>query len=244
MSSLSLDPIPTTLLQDRYARVKERIARAAEKSGRSPNDICLVAVTKTVAVETITEAFGLGIKDIGENRIQEATAKNDLLDGAIKRLNIDGVSRHLLGQLQTNKARKAVALFDVIQSVDRPRLAEFLDRVAGEEGKTQRCLIEVKVSREETKSGMPLDEASDFIRSFKKYPRINLEGIMTIGPLQASVDETRVLFRRCAEVFHAHRGYFGERPVLSMGMSDDFEMAIEEGSTMVRIGRGLFGERI
>ncbi len=154
-----------------------------------------------------------------------------------------GVRYHMIGSLQTNKARKAVELFDVIQSVDRPKLAQALDRIAGELGKKQRCLIEVKISNEPTKGGIALDDAPRFIDSFSLYTNLELQGLMTIGELDASADRTRESFRKMKDLFDLKKSLLGSAPVLSMGMSDDFEMAVEEGSTMVRIGRALFGER-
>lgn len=178
------------------------------------------------------------MRDFGENRVQEAMEKRASLAP-----RLEGTTQHLLGQLQTNKARKAVELFDVIQSVDRPRLAETLDRIAGEMGKTQRCLIEVKISSEPSKSGVPMADAGVFIDNFRGYKNLRLEGLMTIGALNVGVDETRRLFRGLNAFFMSRLDAFGSAPVLSMGMSDDFEIAVEEGSNMVRIGRALFGER-
>lgn len=220
--------------------IKEKIRRAAEKSNRPGNSVCLMAVTKTVAVEKIREVLAMGISTIGENRVQEAADKNEFLRAD---LISSKAQFHLIGSLQTNKTRKAVELFDVIQSVDRPKLANTLDRLAGELGKKQRCLIEVKISSEETKGGMALHQAADFVDDFSRYKNLSLEGLMTIGKLNAPPEETRRSFRGLLNFFKKHRSKFGETPILSMGMSDDFEIAIEEGSTLVRIGRALFGER-
>lgn len=230
-------PHPSDTLKDRYLRLIDRIQKAAIVSGRSERDVVLVGVTKNVSVEKINSALLLGLKHVGENRVQEAAAKRPEL-----KTDFD-VQMHLIGALQTNKAKKAMELFDVIQSVDRPKLAQFLERCAVESGKTQRCLIEVKISDEETKSGVPLSEASGFIQSFEQYKNLKLEGLMTIAPLHKDHKEMRLLFRDLRKFFDEHKRYFGATPQLSMGMTDDFEMAIEEGSTMVRIGRGLFGER-
>lgn len=198
----------------------------------------LLAVTKTVSVERIREAVSLGMKDFGENRVQEAMEKRPGLSAAL-----EGTTQHLIGPLQTNKARKAMEFFDVVQSVDRPKLAETLDRIGGEMGKTQRCLVEVKIAPEASKSGVAFEEAAAFVERFSAYKNLRLEGLMTIGGLGLSVDETRAAFERMARLFGSLRSAFGPAPVLSMGMSDDFEIAIEAGSTMVRIGRALFGER-
>jgi pyridoxal phosphate enzyme (YggS family) len=238
MSSIhGRNQFPTGPFKNRLDAILKRLASAASVSGREAQTVDLVAVTKTVPVDIINEALAAGVTKLGENRVQEAAAKRDALRPSEK------VEHHLIGALQTNKARKAVELFDVIQSVDRPRLAETLDRIAGEMGKIQRCFVEVKISDEESKSGVPLADASEFVRSFGKYPHLKLEGLMTIGALDASEEQTRAAFRRMKTFFDAHRDVLGQSPALSMGMSDDFEMAVEEGSTLVRIGRALFGER-
>lgn len=213
-----------------------RIKNAASQAGRDEKSVQLLAVTKTVAAERINEALRLGVSAIGENRVQEAVAKRPLLTAA-------PFEFHLIGPLQTNKAKKAVEIFDVIQSVDRMKVVQMLDRLAFDQGKKQRCLVEVKISREETKSGVPLADAPYFLDEFVKHQNLELNGLMTIGELGVSEDETRHGFRALRALFDEQRDRFTERPILSMGMTDDFEMAIEEGSTMVRIGRGLFGER-
>ena len=213
-----------------------RIQKAAGKTGRSDKDIRLVAVTKTVSVERIREAAQAGIKEIGESKIQEAGSKF----GSLQEF---GLTTHLIGHLQRNKARRAAELFDVVQSVDSESLAQTLDRVASERGKKQACLIEVKISIEPSKTGVPFDQAAEFIKEFSRFKNLNLKGLMTIGPYGISMEETRSLFKKFSQFFYSQESYFGENPVLSMGMSDDFEMAIEEGSNLVRIGRALFGER-
>lgn len=229
-------PPPSVPLPDRLAELRRRIALAAEKSGRSADAVVLVAVTKTVAVERIVDAVRAGVTEIGENRVQEAEAKRS-------GLTMPNLRHHMIGHLQTNKARKALELFDVIQSVDSPKLALTLDRVAAELGRRPECLIEVKVSGEPTKTGLSMDEADDFLSELDRYPALRFTGLMTVAPFDRPETETREAFRALKRVFDRHRGRFGERPVLSMGMTDDFEWAVEEGSTRVRIGRGLFGPR-
>jgi PLP dependent protein len=232
--------LPTEGLLSRLKIIQSKIQQAAERSGRSGGDITLVAVTKTVAPEIIVEALGLGICHIGENKVQETDAKRPtILEAPLSQ----GVCHHFIGHLQTNKVRRAVALFDVIQSVDSSRLAETINRVAGEAGKKQRCLVEVKISAEATKTGMAVGQAQAFVKSFSRYENLKLEGLMTIAPLEATEKELRGGFRLMKNLFDASRPLFGEKPMLSMGMTDDFESAIEEGSTMVRLGRALFGER-
>lgn len=222
-------------IKDRIFDIEARIGRAAERSRRSRDDIQLVAVSKTVPVDVVNEAISAGLTDIGESKIQELMAKKDQLKPCVK---------HLIGSLQTNKARKAIEIFDVIQSVDRPRLAETLDRISFDLGQKTQCLIEVKVSNEASKQGCPIETASEFIRGFKKYQNLDLRGLMTIAPFNVSENETRTIFKNFKTFFDANHLHLGPKPILSMGMTDDFEMAIEEGSTMVRIGRAIFGERV
>lgn len=223
-------------LRERIEAVLFRLNKATEKSGRASGAVRVVAVTKTVPPERIQEALDSGLKEIGENRVQEAVAKRPQLKGPF--------SFHLIGQLQRNKARKAVELFDLIQSIDSDRLAETVDRIAGEAGKKQRCLIEVKIANEVAKTGVPLEDAPDFIASFRRWSNLSLEGLMTIGPLEARPDDLKRLYGDVSALFQRHRDRFGKEPILSMGMSDDFETAVEAGSTMVRLGRVLFGERV
>jgi pyridoxal phosphate enzyme (YggS family) len=232
---------PPITLQDRFHRIRERISRAAERSGRSGDDVTLVGAVKTLSAETIQDALEVGLRCIGDNKVQEAQNRADFLGQFKNRFHFE---HHFIGHLQSNKARKAIEIFDVIQTVDSPKLANVLNRVAGEMGKKQRCLIEVKISSEDSKSGMPFSDVENFIDSFKTYPNLILQGLMTIGALNVTPDETRQLFRNCFELFKRNKSKFYESPILSMGMTDDFELAIEEGSTMVRIGRALFGERV
>jgi hypothetical protein len=226
------------LLKDRIGDLQRRIGLAAARSGREASAIRLVAATKMVPPTVILEAVRLGISEVGENKVQEASSKRGSLGTKTP------LTHHFIGQLQTNKARRAIELFDVVQSVDRPRLAEALDRAATEARKRQRCLIEVKISDDAEKGGVPIADARDFAKSFQAYPGLRLEGLMGIAPNDATEAQTRAAFQKLARLFHDLRDCFGSVPVLSMGMSDDFEMAIEEGSTMVRIGRTIFGERV
>lgn len=226
-------------IESRLVFLKKRLKTAAEKSGRSENKITLVAVIKGVPAPVVNKAIELGLKDFGENRIQEALAKRQEL----KVSGGQGIRFHMIGHIQTNKAKKAVEFFDMIQSVDRPELAAILDRAAAERGKIQRCFVEVKISPEPTKTGIPLNEAPGFIGNFKRYNHLQLEGLMTIPPFGLRAEETFKYFSEFKSFFDSQREFLNEKPVLSMGMTDDFEIAIEAGATMVRIGRGLFGER-
>jgi pyridoxal phosphate enzyme (YggS family) len=212
------------------------MAEAAARAGRPASAVRLVGATKTVSADVVLKAAAFGLTDVGENRVQEAEVKRPQLRGAT-------LTHHFIGQLQTNKARRAVELFDVIQSVDRLKLAQSLDRVAAELGKRQRCLIEVKISDDAQKGGVAPVGLPTLIEAMGRLPHLSLEGLMGVAPFDVPPEETRAAFRRLATLFERHRASFGDRPILSMGMSEDFECAIEEGSTMVRIGRALFGER-
>jgi pyridoxal phosphate enzyme (YggS family) len=229
-------PLPT--LQDRLTNIKERIARAAAKSGRSASDVRIIAVTKTVCADVINEIVALGVRDIAESRVQEAIEKSRQI---LK--TQPSLQKHFIGHLQTNKARKAVELFDVIQSVDSVRLAETLNRAADERGQAKDCLVELKLSTEPSKSGLSIRDAVDLIDSFGRFTSLRLRGVMTIAPNQVSVEETRACFRELCAFANENANRFPSAPEISMGMSDDFEIAVEEGATMVRIGRALFGER-
>ena len=214
--------------------IRERIAAAADKAGRSVREIRLVAVTKTQPAELVREALDAGIDEIGENYVQEAEAKFAEL-GAVT------ATRHLIGHLQTNKAGKAVALFDMVQSVDRVAVARALGRRAEALGRTVDALVEVNISGEESKFGVPPERARDLAAEVAAVPGIRLRGLMGIGPWGAPEARTREGFRLLARLFEqlpdAHR------EVLSIGMTGDFEAAIAEGSTRVRIGTGIFGAR-
>lgn len=209
-------------------RVLERIHQAASRSGRDPTSIRLVAVTKTVSPESIRKAVECGIRDIGENRLQEALPKKT----ALAELDL---TWHFIGHLQTNKAKRAVDNFDWIQCVDRPDLAIKLNQNAS---RTVPVLIEVKLSEEPNKSGVDEAALGPVVEQFVKYERLQLCGLMTIPPFFEIADQVRPYFRKLRELAQG----FGLHE-LSMGMSHDFEVAIDEGATMVRVGTALFGER-
>ena len=222
-------------LSTRLKKVQYRMQRAAEKSGRNASDIVLVAVTKTIKPAVVNQLLALGIKNIGENKVQEAQEKRAQLQQA--------VTHHLIGHLQTNKARKALELFDLIQTLDSPRLAGVMNKFAHEQNRKVRCLIEVKMGEEVTKTGIAFSEAENFVRTISSYENLQLDGLMAIAPLGLNQQELRDCFRSVKKVFDQLTPYFSKEPILSLGMSDDFETAIEEGSTMVRVGRALFGDR-
>ena len=214
--------------------VRERIFRAAEKTGRSGEEIRLVAVTKTQPVEAIREAVAAGVGELGENYVQEAERKLAAL-GPIPAV------KHLIGHLQRNKAGKAAALFDVVQSVDGMELARALGRRAELLGRTLDALIEVNISGEAAKFGVPPERALDLAGAVREVPGLRLRGLMGIGPLGGDERAARRSFQRLAHLYGQLPAE--HRQVLSMGMSADFEAAIGEGSTMVRIGTGIFGAR-
>jgi hypothetical protein len=217
-----------TDVRENCRRILDKIHSAAVKSGRDPSTIRLVAVTKTVPIMKIREAVATGITDIGENRIQEALPKREALADL-------PLTWHFIGHLQTNKAKKAAEQFDWIQCVDRPDLAEKLNQAAT---RPLPVLIEVKLHDEPGKSGVVESELRGLVEQFRNYDRLELRGLMAIPPFFENPEEVRPYFRRLRILAEQ----FGLRE-LSMGMSHDFEVAVEEGATMVRVGTALFGER-
>jgi pyridoxal phosphate enzyme (YggS family) len=217
-------------LESNIKDVKRRIDQACRRSQRSPDEITLVAVTKGFEASLITAAFDLGIRNFGENRVQEAQGKITQLF-ELK----PSVTWHMMGHLQSNKARSAVELFDIIHSVDSVKLAGILNRLAE---KPLPVLLEINVSGESTKAGFSLDEATGAVKEIGQLTNLKLLGLMTVAPWVTEPEEVRPVFRRLREL----RDELGLKH-LSMGMTDDFEVAIEEGATMLRIGRAIFGER-
>jgi PLP dependent protein len=218
------------------AYVRSNIAEAAQRSGRSPGEITLVAVSKTVSVELVKIAYNLGVTDFGENRVQEALPK-------IAEFHPQGMRWHMIGHLQSNKAGKVAGAFDSVQSVDSLHLAQALNRYAR---KRLPVLLQVNVSGEESKEGMPLDDAPLLARQIAALPDIEVQGLMTIAPLVENPEEVRPVFRRLRNLREQLQDELPQCSWqhLSMGMSDDYRVAIEEGATIVRIGRAIFGERI
>jgi pyridoxal phosphate enzyme (YggS family) len=213
-------------------RVQRHIARAAQKAGRSPADITVIGVTKTVGPSHIQEAFAAGIRHFGENRVQEAKSKIAQL--ATFQLQPPPIW-HMVGHLQTNKAKAAVELFDVIHGVDSIRLAEAVSEHAQ---RAMPILIQVNVSGEASKFGFAPEEAGTVLAQIARFPRLEIKGLMTIAPYTSNPEDIRPFFREL-RLLNDSLGL----EHLSMGMTDDFEVAIEEGATMVRIGRAIFGER-
>jgi pyridoxal phosphate enzyme (YggS family) len=233
----SMDTPPFDLAAQVRA-VRARVAAAAARSGRSPDAVQIVAASKTVDIERIRAAYELGLKTFGENRVQEAARK-------IGALRLPLIRWEMIGHLQTNKTARAVQLFDRIQSVDSVRLAEVLDQQAARAGRILPVLLEVNVAGEASKSGLALEETLDTARAIVALTSLRVEGLMTVAPLAADPEAVRPVFRRLRELRDLLRDEVpaGDWRHLSMGMTDDFEVAIEEGATLVRIGRALFGAR-
>jgi len=211
-------------------RVRERIAAAAARAGRRPDDVLLIAVSKTMAVERVREAIEAGASALGENRVQEAKAKVAVLGHP--------VPWHLIGQLQTNKVKDALATFDVIQTVDRLELARELEKRASASGRPIDVFIEVNVASEPQKAGFAPDAVGAALEALGDLPHLKVRGLMAIPPAVERAEDARPAFRVLRALAEKHR--LGE---LSMGMSGDFEVAVEEGATVVRVGTAIFGPR-
>ncbi len=229
------------LLTDAALNVKEtfdKIKKAAESAGRNPSEIRLMAVTKTVAPEKINEAIEAGCYLLGENRVQELLEKYESYD---KRAEI-----HFIGRLQTNKVKYIVDKVSMIESVDSIKLAEEIEKRCAKIGKTMDILLEVNIAEEESKGGFSAEEILDVSEKIKNFPHLRLRGLMTIGRFGAEIEETRQYFEKMRHLLvdikakNIDNIYIN---ILSMGMSADFEIAVSEGATIVRIGRGLFGAR-
>ena len=200
----------------------------------------LIAVTKTFPCQDIFAAIKAGITDIGESKIQEALPKFEQLG-----TGLDGIVKHFIGHLQSNKAKKAVQNFDLIHSLDSLKLAKDINRHSQSLNKIQNCLIEVKVSRENTKTGIDFNAVCDFYKQCLELPNIFIKGLMVITPLSDNPEDSRLYFKKVFELFEKIRDEHNKEgfDILSMGMSDDYKIAVEEGSNMVRVGSAIFGER-
>jgi len=227
---------------ENVAEIRERMARAAQRAGRSVNEVTLMAVGKTFPPEKIREAYDAGLRVFGENRVQEFAAKADAVAGW------RDTEWHMIGHVQTNKAAKAAELFDAVDSVDSVRLAEKLDGAARKLGKKLDVLIEINVGGEAAKSGAAPDsrELDELLRAASRFEGLRFRGLMTVPPFTDDPEGARPFFRRLRELrdqIAARKLASVGTDVLSMGMSHDFEIAIEEGSTCVRIGTAIFGTR-
>jgi pyridoxal phosphate enzyme (YggS family) len=215
-------------LAERLAAVRTRIARAADRARRDPAQILLLAVTKIFPAEAIQDAHALGLREFGENYVQEFEGKAPLVSA------LPGARYHLIGHLQSNKTAKAAELFQVVQTVDSAKLARRLN----DAGCTLDVMLEVKLSDEEAKSGVSPEGVPALIAAVKQYPNLRLRGLMTMPPWSEDPEAPRGCFRKLRELAQAHG-----LSELSMGMSNDLETAIEEGSTCVRVGTALLGKR-
>jgi pyridoxal phosphate enzyme (YggS family) len=223
-------------VEERLTVVRQRIADAAMRAGRDPVSVRLIGATKSVEADRIRAAVVAGLGDFGENRVQEALPKI----GAVG----PGPRWHLIGHLQRNKARAAVGPFAVIQSLDSVALAQTLDRAGRATGQRVSVLVEVNIGGEASKFGVAPDAVEDFVQALAPFDRLQPLGLMTVAPIAADPQAVRPMFRALRELRTRLQRLVGEAfGELSMGMSDDFEVAIEEGATMVRIGRAIFGER-
>ena len=217
--------------------VNSRIAAACQRAGRDPSEVEIIAVTKTHGAEVVKEAWDAGLRIVGENKVQEAAWK--------KPASVTGPMWHLIGHLQSNKVRKALELFDFFHSVDTAALADRMNAIADDIGAAPRILLEVNVSGEKSKSGMKPEDVEPTVRHIMEAcPRLTVEGLMTMAPFSENPEDARPYFRRLRELRDAVEKSLGVGlPRLSMGMSGDYEVAVEEGATWVRLGTVLFGER-
>ncbi len=232
----------TTLSLGSLENVRDRIRLAAERAKTNPDDVEILAVTKTLSADCVWNAWELGLTQFGESRVQEAEQKRAALEN---RFPPNRQPRwHLVGHLQTNKVRKALETFDCIQSVDSLKLIRLLNEEAERRAQPVSCLIEVKISEEPTKQGLPPESLGGFLDQCTRLSFVRIEGLMGVAPLFDDCQKTRPYFRALRTLFDHYRSFFVvPRPILSMGMSPDFEIAIEEGATMVRLGSILFGPR-
>lgn len=227
-----------SFIKDNFNEVVERIEKTAVKSGRKVEDVRLVTVTKTIDTERIKEAISAGATILGENRVQEILEKYDELSSLAE--------FHLIGHLQKNKVKYIIGKVGLIHSVESISLVEEIDKKAKKEDIVQKILIEVNVSGEESKFGIKPCDAEAFVREASQFENVKIEGLMTVAPFDATQEELREIFKSLRELAEKIEGLDIERvsmKELSMGMTGDFELAIEEGATMVRVGTGIFGKR-
>jgi pyridoxal phosphate enzyme (YggS family) len=226
-----------TQVAQNLALVNRRLADAAQRAGRDPAEVRLVAVSKKVAAARLSQAVAAGQRRFGENYVQEAKGKIAALG--------PGLSWHLIGSLQTNKAKEAVALFDLIHSVDRLKLAQALESAAARLGKVQAVLIQVSLAGEASKSGAAPEAVPELLKAMAGLPHLKVAGLMTMPPWFADPEAARPFFRALRELRDRMRDLVGlPLPELSMGMSGDYEVAVAEGATLVRVGTAIFGARL
>lgn len=226
------------MIRDQLHEVETRIQAACARAGRKREEVTLIAVSKTKPVEVLREAYGLGVRVFGENKVQELTEKFDALPADIH--------WHMIGHLQTNKVKYIVEKAELIHSVDSLRLAQAIEKEAAKRGRISDILVEVNVAEEESKFGVRVDEVIPFIETLAQFPHLHVCGLMTIAPFVENPEENRPIFKNLHKlsVDIAHKNIDNVNVnILSMGMTNDYEVAIEEGATMVRVGTGIFGAR-
>lgn len=226
------------MLKDNLKNVDEKITKACERSSRNREDVTLIAVSKTKPIETLQEAYDLGVRVFGENKVQELTEKYDALP--------KDIHWHMIGHLQRNKVKYIIDKVDLIHSVDSIRLAETIDKEAEKNNLVANILIEVNIAKEESKFGLMPEELDSFIDEIAKLKHVQVKGLMTIAPFVENPEENRTIFAdlRKLSVDIAKKNIDNVNvSILSMGMTNDYEVAVEEGATLVRVGTGIFGAR-
>ena len=226
------------MLKEQLEEVKGNIKKACERTGRNPEDVTLIAVSKTKPVEVLQEAYDLGVRVFGENKVQELTEKYEALPKDIE--------WHLIGHLQTNKVKYIIDKVSLIHSVDSVKLAETIEKEAAKRNLVMDILIEVNVAQEESKFGLKMEEVIPFIEQIASFPHIRIRGLMTIAPFVENSEENRRIFQNLQKLSVDITSKNIDNvnvSILSMGMTNDYEVAIEEGATMVRVGTGIFGAR-
>ena len=226
------------MLKDQLQEVEKRIQAACDRAGRKREEVTLIAVSKTKPVETLQEAYDLGVRIFGENKVQELTAKYEALP--------KDIHWHMIGHLQTNKVKYIIDKAELIHSVDSLKLAETIEKEAAKHDLIADILVEVNVAEEESKFGMKMEEVIPFVEKVSAFPHVRVRGLMTIAPLVEDPEENRSIFADLHKLYIDIKKKNHDNDtvsVLSMGMTNDYEVAIEEGATMVRVGTGIFGAR-
>ena len=226
------------MLKDQLQEVEKRIQAACDRAGRKREEVTLIAVSKTKPVETLQEAYDLGVRIFGENKVQELTAKYEALP--------KDIHWHMIGHLQTNKVKYIIDKAELIHSVDSLKLAETIEKEAAKHDLIADILVEVNVAEEESKFGMKMEEVIPFVEKVSAFPHVRVRGLMTIAPFVDDPEENRSIFADLHKLYIDIKKKNHDNDtvsVLSMGMTNDYEVAIEEGATMVRVGTGIFGAR-
>ena len=226
------------MLKDQLQEVEKRIQAACDRAGRKREEVTLIAVSKTKPVETLQEAYDLGVRIFGENKVQELTAKYEALP--------KDIHWHMIGHLQTNKVKYIIDKAELIHSVDSLKLAETIEKEAAKHDLIADILVEVNVAEEESKFGMKMEEVIPFVEKVSAFPHVRVRGLMTIAPFVEDPEENRSIFADLHKLYIDIKNKNHDNDtvsVLSMGMTNDYEVAIEEGATMVRVGTGIFGAR-